>query len=174
MADHDLWRKNLPADFEGRMGDEWDDEIEIKPVIWSAVAVAVSVAVAFVFCAWMISSLESLREKPVLSPIAEANERRLPPTPWLQPRPEVELDHMREELEHHLTSFGWNDELDGVAHIPVERAMAMVLAHNSGTAAAMETDAVVLDHANDNDSHGEAAGDDHDAEPAQTAGAAGH
>lgn len=128
MADHELWRKNIPADFQGKMGENWDDDVLMAPIYWSAIGIAGSVALAFVLCWFLIPSLAAFDEKPELSPLAEANARRLPPTPWLQPKPEIEMDELLEQSAEHLASYGWNDQLTGVVHIPVERAMDMMAA----------------------------------------------
>lgn len=129
MADQELWRKNIPADFEGRMGEHWDDEIEMKPVIWSSVAVAVSFVFAVVFCWWLMDGVFArYAPEAELSPLAEANERRLPPTPWLQPKPEMELDDWLEVQQARADGYGWVDQLDNRIHIPIDEAMEMVLA----------------------------------------------
>ncbi|MEO1082932.1 MAG: hypothetical protein AAFY88_01680 [Acidobacteriota bacterium] len=128
MADRELWRKNLPEDFDGRHADVWDGEVPMKPIIWSTVAIAISVLVAFVFCWGLIVFFEGNLEEPTLSPIAEANERRLPPQPWVQPKPEVEMDELREQLAERMSGYGWSDQLEGMVHIPVEEAKEIVLA----------------------------------------------
>lgn len=127
MADRETWRKNLPEDFQGKMGENWDDEIHVAGVYWSAVAVAAVVAVAFVLCWFMMGPpLDYFVEEPRLSPLAEANERQLPPQPWLQPKPEVEMDELLEQMAEATTTYGWTDELNGVVRIPVDRAMDLV------------------------------------------------
>lgn len=132
MADQELWRKNIPEDFQGKMGEHWDDEINIKVIYWSAAAIAGSVAIAFGLCWVMMGApLNYLPEKYFgfevqLSPLDEANARRLPPSPQLQPKPEIEMDELLEEMDAHLGSYGWNDQLNGVVHIPVDRAMELM------------------------------------------------
>lgn len=138
MADRELWRKNLPEDFEGKHGEHWDDEVRMAPIVWSSIAVVIAVAVAFGFCWWLIVVFDDYKGEPELSPIAEANERRLPPTPWLQPKPEVELDEMREQLAERLAGYGWSDQLEGLVHIPVEEAKEIVLAGAGAPPVAVE------------------------------------
>jgi hypothetical protein len=127
MADaHDGWRKNIPADFEGRQGEQWDDEIDTSFAYKTAILIAVSVALSFVLCWALIKGLEAWRDKPE-SPIAEANLRQLPPTPVLQSAPEAELTGLRQEMGQRLHGFGWTDQLDHRVYIPVDRAMDLVL-----------------------------------------------
>lgn len=128
MADQhdDLWRAKIPADYDGRQGDNWDDEIDTGFAYRSAVLVTIAVAFSFVFCWFLIKGLDSFMEKPQ-SPIAEQNQRQLPPSPILQSSPEEELRVMRGEMEQRLNGYGWTDQLDQRVHIPVQRAMELVL-----------------------------------------------
>ena len=48
------------------------------------------------------------------------------PAPQLQPDPEADLNKYREGVEQQLNSAGWLDQNNGVAHIPVERAIDLV------------------------------------------------
>lgn len=62
---------------------------------------------------------------PPASPFAEA--RTLPPQPRLQPEPRIDLEHLRSGEDGMLHSYGWVDKNLGVVHIPIERAMDLVL-----------------------------------------------
>jgi hypothetical protein len=62
---------------------------------------------------------------PPASPFAEA--RTLPPQPRLQVEPRVDLDHLRAHEDAMLHSYGWVDKNAGVVHIPIERAMDLVM-----------------------------------------------
>lgn len=161
MADKDLWRKNLPDDWQGKMADTWDGEIPLKPVYWSAAAVAIAVFVAFVFNAWLMDAwvgTQEVRE----SPLVEARSRFEHVNPKLQPKPEIELAAMKEAEKEHLASYGWVDELDERVHIPVERAMDIVLADKAGQPATIEPgqgDPVDIEPT---EADGQATGDDGD------------
>ena len=138
MADHELWRKNLPEGYDGRQGEKWDDEVEMGPIIWSTVAITLSVVVAFAFCWWLIIFLEGMQPEPELSPIAEFNERRFPPRPWIQPSPEAEMDDWLEQMSARVSGYGWSDQLEGLVHIPVEEAKSLVLAGAGAAQPAVE------------------------------------
>lgn len=131
MADthhDDLWRKNIPADYDGRHDGDWDAEIDVGVVYKSAVAVVIAVVVAFGFCWFLLAGFAALVEEPVLSPLAEANVRHLPATPALQSSPNRELDGMREDMAVQTGGYGWADPLVNRVHIPVEKAIDLVLA----------------------------------------------
>ena len=148
MADQDLWRKNIPEDFEGRFGESWDEEVDAGIVLKSAVAIAAVVGVSFVICWLFIEGFDAVRPPADLSPIAEARERRLPPTPRLQAKPEEEMELYLEKRALRLgevdpdewqhaenAGFGWVDELDERVHIPVDLAIDLVLNQAGGLSA---------------------------------------
>lgn len=131
MADthhDDLWRKNIPADYDGRQDGDWDAEIDTKVVYQSAVAIVVAVVVAFVFCWYLLAGFAVFVDEPVLSPLAEAQVRHLPATPALQSSPTNELDGMREDMAAQTGGYGWADPLADRVHIPVTKAMDLILA----------------------------------------------
>lgn len=139
MADqhHDaMWRKNIPADFDGRHGKGWDDEIDAGIIYKSAVAVVVAVAVAFGFCWLLLGGFAAFTEEPMLSPLAEAQERHLPPTPQLEVTPDRILTGLRADNAVATQEYGWADPLTRRIHIPVDQAIDMVLAGGTLKAAA--------------------------------------
>jgi hypothetical protein len=139
MADqhHDaLWRKNIPADFDGRHGKEWDDEVDVGIVYKSAVAVVVAVAVAFGFCWLLLGGFAAFTDEPVISPISEVQDRHLPPSPQLEPDPVRQLTELRATAASESHDYGWSDQLTGRVHIPVDKAMDLVLSGGRLQAAA--------------------------------------
>ncbi|MBK8901635.1 MAG: hypothetical protein IPM53_10665 [Anaerolineaceae bacterium] len=64
-----------------------------------------------------------------------------PPTPLpaavpgLQAAPAQEWLSFQATQEAHLATYGWVDEAGGVAHIPIDRAMALLLEHGLPTPA---------------------------------------
>ncbi|HUJ38985.1 MAG TPA: hypothetical protein VLW54_00455 [Candidatus Acidoferrales bacterium] len=53
--------------------------------------------------------------------------RALPPLPQLQANPESDLEKLREQDRQELNSYGWVDRTRGIIHIPIERAMELLL-----------------------------------------------
>lgn len=133
MSEQDQWRKNLPEDWQGKQADSWDGEVPLKPILWSAGAVAGAVLVAFVFNAWLMNAWDGMRAAKVRqSPLAEARERLVPVSPKLQAHPEAEWSEMKAEHATHLASYGWIDPLEQRVHLPVARAMELVLDEKAG------------------------------------------
>jgi len=61
---------------------------------------------------------------PAPAALAETGRHILPPAPNLQVQPEKELAAMRAAEQERLTTWGWTDKSLGLAHMPIEEAMA--------------------------------------------------
>jgi hypothetical protein len=60
-------------------------------------------------------------------PMAEVGPPKSPPEPRLQVQPREELKRLRAEEQRRLQSYGWVDVPRGEVHIPIERAMELLL-----------------------------------------------
>lgn len=130
---------------DGRFGKRFDDEVSVSGILWITFALAVACALGMLIT-WGMRGFYAARADaaaPPPSPVAEANERRLPPGPLLQRDPEGELEAMRHEMAERLSGYGWVDEGAGVAYIPIDQAMDLLVESAAGAAAAgaAETDA---------------------------------
>lgn len=89
-------------------------------------AIVVTVAIVMLFSWWLFGILTYVH--PVgPTPTPFASSRQLPPEPRLQPKPEVDLQRYLDEENAELNSYGWVDRQAGVVHIPIERAMQLLL-----------------------------------------------
>ena len=70
---------------------------------------------------------ELVRKDPPPSPLPEANAPVIPPEPRLQENPVKDMEALREHEEAILESYGWVDRDAGIARIPIERAMDLML-----------------------------------------------
>jgi hypothetical protein len=62
---------------------------------------------------------------------AQAQEQ-LPPAPRLEQNPRVDGDRIISQATERLESYGWVDKRAGTAHIPIERAIELVLEKGVG------------------------------------------
>lgn len=51
----------------------------------------------------------------------------LPPAPRLQINPKLDFDRLRAQENARLSTFGWADRDRQIAHIPVDRAMELIV-----------------------------------------------
>lgn len=59
-----------------------------------------------------------------------------PPRPALQRDPEEDLNRFRQREDGILNSYGWVNRSAGIVHIPIQRAMELLLEQGAGTPAA--------------------------------------
>jgi hypothetical protein len=114
----------------------YDREIDLKRILgFTGGLVAVTLVVLAVMW-WMSTSFKQQEEANdrAPSPLAEARLDPIPPGPRLQPSPPRDMDELRAKDREALTTYGWVDPAEGVARIPVARAIEIVA--DKGLAAA--------------------------------------
>ncbi|HVW00594.1 MAG TPA: hypothetical protein VHB77_09645 [Planctomycetaceae bacterium] len=112
-----------PADL--RAGHETTDANAFK-VAWTAFGLVVLLAVVHYVCLWLFGYLhwQARQFDQMQSPLAQPQE---PPPPRLQKSPETDYVAYRDREQRWLATYGWIDPKQGVVHLPVERAMQLVL-----------------------------------------------
>ncbi len=107
---------------------EFDNDVRPGPILAVVFGLVVIIITSMILMWWLSGSLKGKSEglDPTPSPIPEASERRLPPGPRLQPSPEAELIEMRRDYDQLLSNYGWVDKRNGIARIPVERAIELL------------------------------------------------
>jgi hypothetical protein len=65
---------------------------------------------------------------PTASPLVTATQRTLPPSPRLQAQPHRELVDYCAAQQQKVTTYSWVDQGSRVVHVPVDRAMDLILA----------------------------------------------
>jgi len=112
-----------------------DGEINTRVLARLTIALLVLVAVAMVLMWFLTTSLYEQEKAGDPPPplMIEARVQHLPPNPRLQSDPFVELDLLRAAQDAQLNSYGWVDESTGLAHIPIDRAMDLLVANGLPT-----------------------------------------
>lgn len=106
-----------------------DGEINTRVLYRLTIGLLVLVAVVMVLM-WYLTTFLYEQEKAQDPPpplMIEARVRHLPPNPRLQSDPFVELDLLRASQDAQLNSYGWVDESTGLAHIPIDKAMDLLV-----------------------------------------------
>ncbi|MFQ5599162.1 MAG: hypothetical protein ACE5G2_01270 [Candidatus Krumholzibacteriia bacterium] len=110
-------------------GGQLDREIGLRGIVWFGIGLAILIAVSGVLTWVLFRSLNSrqiARDQP-RSPLVVESPRHLPPEPRLQAAPERELANVRAEEDSLLHSYGWVDPRAGVARIPIETSMELLV-----------------------------------------------
>ena len=102
-------------------------DAQVKPLVIFLIAMGVTIVASALFTGvlfeFMTQRAQSFDRVP--SPVKVADE--LPQGPRLQVVPGLDLREMEAAEEDRLNGYGWVDEGGRVVHIPIERAMDVVV-----------------------------------------------
>ncbi len=103
-------------------------EANLKLIIWGAIGLGLSTVVIMILVWGIFNVLKTTEQKEpgqqALSPLATPGQ--LPPEPRLTARPYEELQNLRAHEEDVLNHYGWQDQKNGIVHIPIDKAMDIV------------------------------------------------
>lgn len=104
-------------------------DISVAGAFWFGVGIFASVIVSILAMWWTFNYFTAREERAQTAPpsLVRGEGALLPPEPRLQMNPTVELREMRKEDARRLASYGWVDREEGIAHLPIERAMDLIL-----------------------------------------------
>lgn len=103
-----------------------DVTIGYKFGLWLAVAMLISAGIVY-GSFWLFEGAARTEDaRAQKHPLAAATVREVP-QPALQKQPFRDLYQLRQGESEKLTSYGWVDKDGGVTHIPIERAMDVML-----------------------------------------------
>ena len=101
-------------------------DVQSRPMVLSALVLAVAVALVCAFLIWFVRRLEgqAKRHDPQLSPLIGSQS---PPAPRLQDSPADDLVRLRAAESRALSGYRWIDKERGVVQLPIDRAMDLLL-----------------------------------------------
>ena len=104
-------------------------DVSMRWMAISAVILVVLLIAAFVSMRWMFDLFEAreARRQPEPATLVSDPGPASPPEPRLQANPRLELLEMRAEENEVLQSYGWVDRDKGVARVPIDEAMKIVV-----------------------------------------------
>jgi len=105
-----------------------ESDINVRAVLWFVgILVATTLAIHLAMYGLFVGFARyEAKNDPVVSPLM-APAGQLPPEPRLQTTPWQDLERFRAEENLHLHSYGWVDKNAGVAHLPIDKAKALLL-----------------------------------------------
>jgi hypothetical protein len=99
-----------------------------RSLVRFAIGLTVMLVVVWAGMSWLMDYFGHVQGTgPPPTPFAQLDTSRLPPLPRLQVNPVDDLDLVRVQQGSALESYGWVDRNQGIVHIPIERAMELVL-----------------------------------------------
>jgi hypothetical protein len=128
ISDHD----NPPAVHE-------ESDVNVGAILGYGIGLLVIGAViqlllALLFGYYSRQSAEASR----VFPLAAEHQEQLPPEPRLQTNPAEDLRRLRAREDDVLGSYGWVDRSAGIARIPIDQAMKLIVQRGLPTRSASE------------------------------------
>lgn len=106
-----------------------------KPLLQLGIGLAILIAVSLLVSDWLDHAFTEEAPPP---PMARNTPEASPPDatwPVLQANPGTELAEYRQEMEQRLGQYGWVDRENGIARIPIDRALEIYLERANAEAA---------------------------------------
>ncbi len=106
-----------------------ESDVNVGAIIRYGVGLFVLAAIVHLFLWWLLGVYEGQHDRAQTQayPMAAGQQDRLPPTPRFQENPQHELQELRAKQKALLEGYGWVNKEAGVARIPIEEAMRMVV-----------------------------------------------
>ena len=134
VSEHDIEYGPTPP---GAKYEHTDIDVNVgyKFALWLSVAMIISIAIVYGTFWFFEGQARSTNEQAQKYPLAvrpavkpgEPQHLSAPPGPNLQTQPFRDVYELRAAENKKLTEYGWVDKDGGVTHIPVERAMEVML-----------------------------------------------
>jgi hypothetical protein len=106
-----------------------ESDVNVSAILRYGLALAIAAAVIHVFLYWLVGVYERQyqRTQTQVYPMAVGRQDRLPPEPRLQDNPQEDLRSLRTRQDTRLHEYGWVNKEAGIARIPIEEAMRIVV-----------------------------------------------
>jgi hypothetical protein len=103
-------------------------DVDVRSVMFFGIGLVMLCVVSFALLVGVFKYFEAREaaKQPPLRPGINLDVRRLPPEPRLQPAPIADLQDMRSAEDKILNGYGWIDQSNGVARIPIDRAIDLL------------------------------------------------
>jgi hypothetical protein len=126
VSEHDLEYGPTPP---GAKYEHTDIDVNVgyKFALWLSVAMVISIAIVYGTFWFFEGRARSANQQAQKYPLAASAPAKAPPTPNLQTQPFRDVYQLREAENKKLMEYGWVDKDGGVTHIPIDRAMEVML-----------------------------------------------
>ena len=102
-------------------------DLDPKYVARFGVGLAIALLVAGLVVWWILGALSAREERAQTSPAFVQPQTNVPPEPRLQVSPEADNRAYLEREKQQLNRYGWIDRDKGIARIPIDRAMDLLI-----------------------------------------------
>jgi len=118
---------NMPIEEPDRAAGHETRDVDLRGILLFAGILAAVTAVILValYFLMMYLSAQANRTDPRLSPLVDR--QQAPPPPTLQAKPALDYNTFLADQIRETSTYGWIDRERGIARIPVERAMELLV-----------------------------------------------
>ena len=106
-----------------------ESDVNVRAILGFGFALIVAAVIIHVFL-WRLQGLyqrQTERAQMQVYPLAAGQQEAMPPAPRLQQNPQQEMRELRAQQQALLNGYGWVNRDAGVARIPIEEAMRIVV-----------------------------------------------
>ena len=106
-----------------------ESDVNVAAILRYGLGLFAVAVVVHIFLWWLLGAYERQNERAQTQvfPMAAGQQERLPAAPRFQENPQQELQQLRERQKALLEGYGWVNKEAGVARIPIEEAMKLVV-----------------------------------------------
>ena len=106
-----------------------ESDVNVRAVFGFGGGLVVLAIVVHLFLWWLLGAYnrQAERSQTQTYPLAAGQQEQLPPAPRLQDNPQRDMRDLRAKQEALLKGYAWVDRDAGIARIPVEEAMRLIV-----------------------------------------------
>ncbi len=106
-----------------------ESDVNVRAIVGYGIGLMVVAVVVHVFLWWLLGTYtrQAERAQTRAYPLAAGQQEQLPPSPRFQDNPQQDMRELRAKQQALLQGYGWVHREVGVARIPIEEAMRLVV-----------------------------------------------
>jgi hypothetical protein len=106
-----------------------ESDVNVGAILRYGAALLLVGLIVHLFLWWLVGMYERqyARAQTQVYPMAAGQQDRLPPEPRLQDTPQQDMSALRAKQESLLKEYGWVNKEAGIARIPIEEAMRIIV-----------------------------------------------
>ena len=106
-----------------------ESDVNVRAILGYGAGLMAVAVVVHVFLWWLLGvyQTQDYRSQTQAYPLAAGQHEQLPPSPRLQNNPQQDMRELRARQEAVLKGYGWINREGGVARIPIEEAMRIIV-----------------------------------------------
>ncbi len=102
-------------------------DADIRPIVYTGIGLALTAVAVGIFVYGIFKYLGGHAIATIQVNPMSVEDQQIPPAPRLEEHPAIELRQLHAQEDQMLSTYGWVDKKTGVVHIPIDRAMDLML-----------------------------------------------